>query len=173
MRVVEGGRGGVAVCIPVGVPVGVSIAPAPVLSVVVVAIPVLVPISVLVLVPVRIIGGAEANELTHVGLLDDGLATVLHCQFGDGCSTGPKSPWSGRAAILDDSDHLIRAIRCSLLVEFDTIDHSEGAAVSSLDPCAGGMKKGRGGAGAEEKRNDGDQEAMEEFHGDALESPVT
>jgi hypothetical protein len=49
------------------------------LAVVVVAIPVLVPISVLVLVPVCIIGGAEANELTYIGLLDDGRATVLHC----------------------------------------------------------------------------------------------
>lgn len=155
MGVVQRGGRGIAVGISVSVPVCVSIAPVLVLSIVVVAVPVLIPVGILVLVPVRVIGGAEADELTYVGLLDDGLATVLHCQFGDGVCPRPKCPWSGRTAILDDSDHLIRAIGSSLLVEFDTIDHSEGAAVSSLDSCAGGMQEGRGGAGCEWECDDG------------------
>jgi len=130
--IIECRGGGIAVGISVSVPVCVSIAPVPVLSIVVVAIPVLIPGGILVLVPVRIIGGAEADELAYIGLLDNGLPTILQRQFGDGIGARAESPWSGRTTILDDSNHLIGAIGSALLVKFDTIDHPIGATVPTL-----------------------------------------
>lgn len=136
MGVEERGRGGIAACIPVGVPVGVAIAPVAVLASVVVAVPVLVPVGILVLVPVGIIGGAVADKLAHVGLLDDGLAPVLQRKLGDCVGAWSQSPATSGATVLDYADHLIGTIRGPLLVEFDSIDHPEGAAIAPMDPSS-------------------------------------
>jgi hypothetical protein len=47
------------------------------------------------------------------------------------------------------------------LVEFDTIDHPVGATVPTLDTCSGGMKVGRGGAGYEWERDNGQEKESE------------
>jgi len=138
VRVVECGRGGVAAGIPVGVVVGVPPAPVAVavdaLSVLIIAVPVLVPVGILVLVPVRIVGGAVADKLPEIGLLDDSLASVLHRKFSDRVGAWSKSPSTGGAAVGDHSHYLIGTVGGPFLVECDSIHHAEGAAMATLDP---------------------------------------
>lgn len=134
MRVVESSCGGVAAGIPVGVPVGVPVTPVAVLAAVVVTVPVLVPVGILVLVPVSVIGGAVADKLAHVRLLDDGLPPVLKRKLGDCVGTRSQSPGTGWATVLDHTDHLIGTVGGTFLVEFNSIHNSEGAAIATLDP---------------------------------------
>lgn len=137
MCVVKGrGRRG-PVSITIGVGIGVSVPPVSrMVAMVALIIPasVPVPVGVLVLGEVRVIGGAVADKLPEIGLLDDSLASVLHRKFGDRVGTWSKSPGTGGAAVGNHSHHLIGTVGSPFLVEFDSIYHPKGAAIAALDP---------------------------------------
>jgi len=138
VRIVECGRGRVAAGIPIGVVVGVSVPPVSRMVAILVALiiptPVAIPVGILILGVVRVIGGAVADKLPEIGLLDDSLASVLHRKFSDRVGAWSKSPGTGGAAVGDHSHHLIGTVGGPFLVEFDSIDHTEGAAMAALDP---------------------------------------
>lgn len=138
MGVVKGRGRRVPISIAIGVVVGLPLAPVAVavaaLTVLIIAVPVLVPVGVLVLGVVRVIGGAVADKLPEIGLLDDSLASVLHRKFGNRVGTWSKSPRTGRAAVGNHSHYLIGTVGGPFLVEFDSIHHAEGAAMATLDP---------------------------------------
>ena len=138
MGVVKGRGRRVPISIAIGVGIGISIPPIAgtiaVLATLIVSASVPVPVGVLVLGVVRVIGGAVADKLPEIGLLDDSLASVLHRKFGDRVGSWSKSPGTGGAAVGDHSHYLIGTVGGPFLVEFDSIHHAEGAAMATLDP---------------------------------------
>ena len=80
MGVIKGRRRRVPVGIAVSRAVGIPVTPVAIavtaLASLVVATPVSVPVGILVLIVVRVIGGAVTHEFSHIGLLHDSLPPV-------------------------------------------------------------------------------------------------